>query len=100
MAKKDDEVFINLIVEKIAPDRTDYKQYGLSFIPHKTMVSIPVSAKEVSVVYQKDVEGNDTENADVVVLTLDGLMQVTGQIADSIDDLHNKHIKYLQTGEK
>lgn len=98
MAKKDEEVFINLIVEKIAPDRTDYKQYGLSFIPHKTMVSIPINAKEVSIVYQKDVEGNDTQDADVVVLTLDGLMEVTGKIADSIDNLHNKHIQNLQKG--
>lgn len=100
MSKEPEQVNINLIVEKIAPDRTSYKQYGLSFIPHRVMVSIPITAKEVSIVYKKDADGNDTEEADLVVLTLDGLMEITGRIADSIDELHGQHQINLQHGLK
>lgn len=100
MTKKDEQVHINLIVEKLTPDRNAYKPYGLSFIPHRTMVSVPISSKEVTVTYLKDIDGNETAEADMVVLTLDGLMELTGRIADSIDNLHNKHLEDLTLGNK
>lgn len=89
-------VHIQLIVDRVAPDRTPYKAYGLSFIPHKTLVSVPVSSDKVTFIYQKDADGNETETVDYVVLSLDGLMEVTGRIADSIDNLHNKSIELLR----
>lgn len=97
---KDKEVFIQLIVDRLAPDRNQYKPYGISLIPHKTLVSVPVSAKEVTVVYQKNEEGEDTKTIDFVILSLDGLVEMTGRIADSIDTLHNKHLSDLQKGLK
>lgn len=95
-----EEVRINLIVDRIAPDRSQYKQYGLSFIPHKTLLSVPVDSDKVTFIYQKSEEGEDTNTVDYVVLSLDGLMQVTGRIADSIDDLHNSYLEKLRKGMK
>lgn len=99
MTKKD-IVYAQLIVDRLAPDRSQFKPYGISFIPHKTLVEVPVTAKEVRIVYQKDADGNDLETPDFVVLTLDGLMEITGHIADKLDNLHNQHLEDKRNGVK
>lgn len=95
MAKKDidGEIHVQLIVNRLAPDRTPYKVYGMEFVPHRTLVSVPVSSEHVTVTYVKDpTTGKDTKEIDFVVLSLDGLMEITGHIADKVDVLHKKHL--------
>lgn len=96
MSKKN-EIHINMIVDRMAPDRTPYKAYGLSFLPQRVMVSVPIDSENVTVINRKDEEGKDIETEiDYVVLNLDGLMQLTGRIANSIDDLHNSHMQNIR----
>jgi len=96
---RDEVAFVQLVVSSIKSDRTPYKQYGLELIPQRMLVSIPVPAKEVTVIYKKDAEGQELEGStDYIVLTLDGLTVLAKTIADSIDTVHNQHIKELQKG--
>jgi len=93
--ESDSRVMINLLVERIAPDRNQYKPYGLVFAPQKLLVSVPVTGKNVKLLPKLDEDGKPTKDIEYVCLNLDGLMELTGTIANSVDELHAKYLKNL-----
>lgn len=80
-------------VLQINVDRTQYKPYSNTLEPQDLWVEMVLP--EGSVV-------EDTKNPETgrrVVITMDGFSVLLGQIADSIDKMHDEHT-FKQTGMK
>ena len=73
---------IPIKIKALNPDRTNYKKYGLMYEPERLAVELEISDKEV------------VSNDDIcTTLTVAGLQELVGKLADLVDDIDAKHIQ-------
>ena len=81
---------VRLTVEQVHPDRQQYKPYAASLYPtDHLMVEVTVD-DQFCILEETDEEGDLVQ-----VLSPDGLAQIQDVLCDSIDAMHNKHLKSL-----
>lgn len=83
-----DNLLINFQLEQVAPDRVQYKPYGLSWSGYHVYVQVSVPKEEVVQLTEGSDKPNSVTSA-CVVLTPKGAAMVADQLATAIDDIHN-----------
>lgn len=85
-------------LKSIWPDRTQYKPYAYNLEMQNVWVEIDVPDESVKVIeeYGDDGKGGEILTGFEYVLDLDGFSCLLGQVADSLDKLHNQYLKTFQ----